>query len=464
MKTMQEQPVTKQENKMGIMPVQKLVISMSTPIMFSMLIQALYNIVDSIFVSMQSELALTAVSLAFPIQNLMISVAVGTSVGMNSLLSRKLGAKEQDKVEKCANNGLSLAFLSWVAFAILGLLFSKRFFKLFTQDTGLLSMGSDYILICMVFSLGAFIDIMCERIMQATGDTIHPMIIQLIGAVSNIILDPIMIFGLLGFPKLGVTGAAIATVLGQHISMAFAILYVRRNKEVKIQKHYFRLDKSTVKGIYAVGVPSIVMQSIGTIMTTGFNKILIFYGTSAVAVFGVYFKLQSFVFMPVFGLNSGMIPVMGYNYGAKKPQRIIETQKTGLKIALSVMAFGFIVFNVFPHTLLSWFNASPEMYRIGEIALRKVSLCFIFAGFSIVLMSLFQAIGDGYLSMIISVTRQLVVLLPSAWILAKLGGLELVWYAFIIAELASLMLTIIFYRMEYRKKIQPLYDEKQPVR
>lgn len=449
---------SKPENKMGVMPVPRLVISMSTPIMLSMLVQALYNIVDSIFVSMQSEMALTAVSLAFPVQNLLISVAVGTSVGMNSLLSRKLGSKERDLAERCASNGITLAFLSWVAFAVAGLLFSRPFFSLFTDDPQLVSMGVVYTKICMVFSLGCFIDIMCERIMQATGDTIHPMIVQISGAVTNIILDPIMIFGLLGFPAMGITGAAIATVIGQHVSCLLALYYVRKNHEVEIRLKDLPLERNTVKGIYAVGVPAIVMQSIGTLMTTGFNKILISYGTSAVAVFGVYFKLQSFVFMPVFGLNSGMIPIMGYNYGAKRPQRILDTQKTGLKIVLAVMAAGFLVFSLFPHTLLSWFNASEEMYRIGEIALRKVSMCFLFAGFSIVLMSLFQAVGDGYLSMIISVTRQLVVLLPAAAILSRIGGLDAVWYAFIIAELVSFVLTILFYRMEYRRKIKPLYQ------
>jgi len=453
---MPQQSISKKENKMGTMPVPRLVISMSTPIMFSMLVQALYNIVDSIFVSMQSEMALTAVSLAFPIQNLLISVAVGTSVGMNSLLSRKLGSKEQVLAEKCANNGLTLAFISWGVFAVLGLLFSRKFYTLFTDDSQLLSMCASYTMICLVISLGMFIDIMCERIMQATGDTIHPMIVQITGAVTNIILDPIMIFGLFGFPKLGVTGAAVATVIGQHVSCLLALHFVRKNPEVQIRRKYLPLEKETVKGIYAVGVPSIIMQSIGTLMTTGFNKIIIAYGTSAVAVFGVYFKLQSFVFMPIFGLNSGMIPVMGYNYGARKPRRIIQTQKTGMKISLTIMAIGFIIFFLFPHTLLSWFNASEEMYRIGEIALRRISFCFVFAGFSITLMSLFQAIGDGYLSMIISVTRQLVVLLPAAYLLSRFWGLDAVWYAFIIAEISSFILTIIFYRMEYLRKIKPL--------
>ncbi|MFA6845895.1 MAG: MATE family efflux transporter [Sphaerochaetaceae bacterium] len=445
------------ENKMGIMPVPRLVISMSFPIMLSMLIQALYNIVDSIFVSMSSELALTAVSLAFPMQNLMISVAVGTSIGVNSLLSRKLGERDYERAEKCANNGIVLAFLSWIAFAFIGLLFSKTFFSIFSDDQNLVQLGTKYIAICLIFSFGIFIDITCERIMQATGDTIHPMIVQIAGAVTNIILDPIMIFGLFGFPTLGITGAAIATVIGQHVSMLLAIFFVRRNKEVKISVKYFKLEGKIVKDIYAVGLPSIIMQSIGTIMTTLFNKLLISYGNSAVSVFGVYFKLQSFVFMPVFGLNSGMIPVMGFNYGAKNPKRITQTIKTGIIIAMSIMIVGFLVFTLFPETLLSWFNASEQMMDIGKVALPRISLCFISAGLSIVLMSLFQAIGDGYLSMIISVTRQLVVLIPVAYLLSKLGGLDAIWYSFIIAELVSLCLTIFFFKSEYKKKIKPLY-------
>ena len=439
------------------MPVPRLVISMSFPIMLSMLIQALYNIVDSIFVSMSSELALTAVSLAFPMQNLMISVAVGTSIGVNSLLSRKLGERDYERAEKCANNGIVLAFLSWIAFAFIGLLFSKTFFSIFSDDQNLVQLGTKYIAICLIFSFGIFIDITCERIMQATGDTIHPMIVQIAGAVTNIILDPIMIFGLFGFPTLGITGAAIATVIGQHVSMLLAIFFVRRNKEVKISVKYFKLEGKIVKDIYAVGLPSIIMQSIGTIMTTLFNKLLISYGNSAVSVFGVYFKLQSFVFMPVFGLNSGMIPVMGFNYGAKNPKRIIQTIKTGVIIAMSIMIVGFLVFTLFPETLLSWFNASEQMMDIGKVALPRISLCFISAGLSIVLMSLFQAIGDGYLSMIISVTRQLVVLVPVAYLLSKLGGLDAIWYSFIIAELVSLCLTIFFFKSEYKKKIKPLY-------
>ena len=446
-----------QENKMGVKPIPSLVLSMSFPIMISMLIQALYNIVDSIFVAQYSETALTAVSLAFPLQNLLIAVSLGTSIGVNSLLSRKLGARDIEAAEKAANNGLVLAFLSWIVFAIMGLFFSKTFFEIFTDDPQLIAMGSQYISVCLFFSLAIFIDITCERILQATGDTIHPMIIQSSGAIANIILDPILIFGWFGLPSLGVLGAAIATVLGQHLSAFLAIYYVRRNKEIKIQKKYFKLDKKTVKDIYAVGIPSIIMQAIGTVMTTSLNKILITYGTAAVSVFGVYFRLQSFVFMPVFGLNSGMVPIIGYNYGAKRPKRMMTTIRVGLVVSLIVMTLGFLVFMLIPDTLLSWFNASQEMLDIGMVALPRISLCFISAGICIVLGALFQATGDGYISMIISITRQMIFILPAAYLLGKYFGLDAIWYSFIIAEGSSLILSLFYFRKEYIKRVKPLY-------
>ncbi|AEV28987.1 putative efflux protein, MATE family [Sphaerochaeta pleomorpha str. Grapes] len=453
----------KQENKMGILPVPRLVLSMSIPIMISMLIQALYNIVDSMFVARVSEEALTAVSLAFPIQNLVIAVAIGTSIGINSLLSRSLGAKNIETAEKAANNGIVLGLLSWIVFAILGLTLSKNFFALFTDNPTLLKMGTQYISVCLVFSLGIFIDITCERILQATGDTIHPMIIQSIGAISNIILDPIMIFGLFGFPALGIFGAAIATVISQHISALLAIYYVRRNTEVQIQARFFKLEKKIVLAIYAVGIPTIIMQAIGTLMVTSLNKIIIGYGISAVAVFGIYFKVQSFIFMPVFGLNSGMIPVIGFNYGAKQPKRIMEALKVGISISVSIMAIGMFIFLAFPHVLLSWFNASPEMLAIGIVALPRISLCFLSAGICIVLGALFQATGDGYISMIISITRQMVFLLPSAYFLGKFFGLDAIWFSFIIAESSSFFLSLFFFKQEYTKKLKPLYVKKDPV-
>ncbi len=448
-----------QENKMGIKPIPALVLSMSFPIMLSMLVQALYNIVDSLFVARYSADALTAVSLAFPLQNLLIAVSLGTSIGVNSLLARKLGARDFEAAKKAGGNGITLALISWTFFAVLGLVFSKTFIGYFSEDPALIEMGSTYISICLFFSLGVFIDITCERILQGTGDTIHPMIIQSTGAVVNIILDPIMIFGLFGFPRLGVAGAAIATVFAQHVSAVLALHYVRKNKEIRLTKESFRLEKQTVKDIYAVGVPSIIMQAIGTILTTSLNKMLIGFGTAAVAVFGIYFRLQSFVFMPVFGLNSGMVPVIAYNYGAKRPKRITSAVKVGLGVSLTIMSIGFLVFTFIPEVLLGWFNPTQDMLAIGIVAMQRISLCFISAGLCIVLGALFQATGDGYLSMIVSITRQLVFLLPSAYLLGRFIGLDALWYSFIIAETSSLALTIIFFKHLYTKKIKPLYAD-----
>lgn len=448
------QPV--QENKMGVKPIPTLVLSMSFPIMLSMLVQALYNIVDSMFVSHYSQQALTAVTLAFPMQNLLIAVSVGTSVGVNSLLSRKLGAKDISAARKAAGNGLTLSVISWGFFALLGLFFSKTFVEFFSNDPELIAMGNQYISICLIFSLGLFIDITCERILQGTGDTFHPMIIQSTGAIVNIILDPILIFGLFGMPRMGVMGAAIATVFAQHVSAALAIYYVRRNKEIVLKKASFRLEKQTVKDIYAVGIPTIIMQAIGTILITSLNKILIGFSTSAVAVFGIYFRLQSFIFMPVFGLNTGMIPVIGYNYGARKPKRITATIKVGLIVAVTIMGIGTALFILFPHILLSWFNATPEMVEIGIVAMQRISLGFTLAGVSIVLIALFQGMGYGYLSMINSVTRQLIFLLPAAYLLGRFVGLDALWYSFFIAEIASFSLTLYFFWKIYKTKIKTM--------
>ena len=448
------QPV--QENKMGVKPIPTLVLSMSFPIMLSMLVQALYNIVDSMFVSHYSQQALTAVTLAFPMQNLLIAVSVGTSVGVNSLLARKLGAKDLSAARKAAGNGLTLSVISWGFFALIGLFLSKTFVEFFSNDPELIAMGNQYISICLIFSLGLFIDITCERILQGTGDTFHPMIIQSTGAIVNIILDPILIFGLFGMPRMGVMGAAIATVFAQHVSAAIAIYYVRRNKEIVLKKASFRLEKQTVKDIYAVGIPTIIMQAIGTILITSLNKILIGFSTSAVAVFGIYFRLQSFIFMPVFGLNTGMIPVIGYNYGARKPKRITATIKVGLIVAVTIMGIGTALFILFPHILLSWFNATPEMVEIGIVAMQRISLGFTLAGVSIVLIALFQGMGYGYLSMINSVTRQLVFLLPAAYLLGRFVGLDALWYSFFIAEIASFSLTLYFFWKIYKTKIKTM--------
>ena len=444
------------ENKMGVLPVPRLVITMSLPIMLSMLVLALYNIVDSIFVSQYSETALTAVSLAFPLQNLMSSVSIGTAVGVGSLIARKLGAKDRRSAEKAASEGITLAFIGWTVFALAGIFLVRPFFRMFSSDPELVDMCVSYGRICLIGSLGIFIDMMLERSMSSTGDTIHPMIVQLGGAITNIILDPIMIFGLVGCPKMGIAGAALATVIGQYVSCFLSILFIRRNPYLSVKLTGHKLDRETVGEIYAVGLPSIIMQSIGTVMNTALNGILIGFGTEPVAVFGVYFKLQSFVFMPVFGLNNGLIPIVGYNYGAKKPDRINQAIRFSVTIAVIIMALGTLVFCFAPDALLSMFNASGTMREIGEHALPILSLCFVSAGISITLMSLFQAVGDGVLSMIVSITRQLVVLIPAAWLLSKIG-LHAVWYSFVIAEGVSLILVITLFVGEYRKRISPLF-------
>lgn len=445
-----------QENKMGIQPVPRLVLTMSFPIMLSMLVQALYNVVDSLYVSHYSQTALTALTLAFPLQNLLIAFSVGTSIGVNSLISRKLGAQDSKAANKAAGNGLTIAVLNWVFFAILGLLFTRRFIGFFTTDPELLKMGWQYSMITMVFSLGIFIDITCERILQSTGDTVRPMIIQMTGAIVNIALDPILIFGLFGFPRMGVVGAAIATVFAQHVSAVMAIYYVRKNKEITIERKHFRLERRTVRDIYAVALPSIIMQSVATVLNTSLNKIIIGFGTAAVAVFGIYFRLQSFIFMPIFGLNNGLIPIVGYNYGARKPKRITQAIRVAITISVLIMGTGFFLFTVFPHVFLNLFNATDEMVAIGVVAMRRISLCFISAGICIVLGAVFQAVGEGYITMITSITRQLLFLLPAAYLLGRFFGLDALWFSFIIAEFATLVLTIYFYIRLYRKKIRVL--------
>ncbi len=444
------------ENRMGTLPIPRLVVSMSLPIMISMLVLALYNIVDSIFVSLYSETALAAVSLAFPLQNLLTAVSIGTAVGVGSLIARKLGAKDREGAEKAAGEGVTIAIIGWLVFVCIGIFLTRPFFLLFSDDAALVKQGTTYGRWCLIASGAIFIDVTLERVMQATGDTVHPMVVQLAGAVTNIILDPIMIFGLVGCPPLGIAGAAIATIIGQHVSALLSILFVRNNQFVTIRKKNWKLDRRTVKEIYAVGLPSVIMQSIGTVMTSGMNKILVTFGMASVSVFGVYFKLQSFVFMPVFGLNNGLIPIVGYNYGAKKKERMNQAIRTAILIAVCIMALGTLLFCLAPGLLLSMFNAGKEMREIGMRALPILSLCFMAAGISICLMSLFQAVGDGFYSMIVSLTRQLIVLLPCAWLLARFKGLSAVWFAFVIAECASLALVLALFAWEYKRKVKPL--------
>lgn len=452
------------ENKMGVMPVPKLLISMALPMMISMLVQALYNVVDSMFVARLSEDALTAVSLAFPVQNLMIAVAAGTGVGVNALLSKSLGEKNTKAANQTADNSIFLAFLSYIAFALIGLFLTRPFFMSQTGNSAIVEGGVSYLSICCVFSFGIFGQITFEKLLQSTGRTFYSMLTQMIGAVLNIILDPILIFGLFGFPKMGVAGAALATVIGQVVG-ALAALYfnLAKNKEIQLSFKGFRPNGSIIRRIYAVGVPSILMASIGSVMTFGMNKILIGFTSTATAVFGVYFKLQSFVFMPVFGLNNGMVPIISYNYGARRPDRITQTVKLAMGYATCMMLAGFALFQLIPDKLLAIFNASDTMLSIGVPALRMISVSFLFAGISICASSLFQAMGHGVLSLIVSLVRQLLVLLPSAWVFSKIGGLSAVWWAFPLAEVFSLLFSVAFLFRVYRKEIQPLFRAKEAV-
>ena len=448
----QAKPVT--ENRMGTMPINKLLISMSLPMMISMLVQAMYNIVDSVFVARISEEALTAVSLAFPLQNLMIAVSGGTCVGVNALLSRSLGAKNQKDADLAAVNGIFLAFCSYLAFALFGIFLARFYFAAQTDNQEIIELGTSYLRICSILSAGIFMEMMMERILQSTGRTIYNMITQGLGAIINIILDPIMIFGLFGFPKLGIAGAALATVTGQIIAACLAFYFnMAKNPDIRIRMKGFRPHPATVKLIYIVGIPSIIMQSISSVMTFGMNKILILFSETAVSVFGVYFKLQSFIFMPVFGLNNGMVPIVAFNYGAGNRKRIMATIKLSVIIAVSIMAAGFLTFQIFPAQLLQMFNASDHMLEIGVTALRVISLSFILAGYSIIIGSVFQALGNGVYSLIVSIARQLVCILPIAYTLARLFGLHAVWYAFPLSELMSVAVTTILFFRIYKKKI-----------
>ena len=446
-----------EENKMGIMPVNRLILSMSLPIMISMLVQALYNIVDSIFVAKISENALTAVSMAFPIQNLMIAVGVGTAVGVNALLARALGAKDYDRVNRIAENAVFLVAVSYALFLVIGLFLVEPFYRSQTDIEEIIRHGKEYLTVCCCLSFGVFTQVMFERLLQATGKTIYTMVTQGIGAIVNIILDPIMIFGLFGCPKMGVTGAAAATVIGQIVAGILSVwLNHTKNHEVKIRMKEAKPDLQVIRQIYGIGVPSIIMQAIGSVMTYGMNRILISFTATATAVFGVYFKLQSFVFMPVFGLNNGIIPIVAYNYGAKNRKRVLSTIRHSIAYAMSIMTLGFLVLQVFPGPLLQMFNASDTMMGIGIPALRTISLSFIPAGFGIACGSVFQAMGRSIYSMFVSMARQLVVLLPAAYILAGFGEVNFVWWAFPIAELMSLVMTVYFMIRIYQTVIRDL--------
>lgn len=445
------------ENKMGFMPIPKLLFQMSLPMIISMLIQALYNVVDSIFVAQINENALTAVSLVFPVQNLMIAIAVGTSVGVNALLSRNLGERDFESANSAARNGLFLSFISYIFVAVVGALSAHTFMRVQTNDAQIVEYGTTYMTIVTVCCFGCFMQIMFERLLQSTGRTFQTMISQATGAIINIIMDPILIFGLFGFPKLGVAGAGLATIFGQIVGMFLSMfMNIKMNKEINISFKGFRPSSTTIKKIYAVGVPTIVMQSIGSVMTFGFNKILLMFTPTATAVFGVYFKLNSFIFMPVFGLNNGMVPIVAYNYGARRKDRIAQTIKLSVITAVCMMLIGLALFMLIPAQLLSLFNASADMLAIGVPALRIICISFLFAGYCIIIGSVFQALGNGVYSLIISLARQLFAILPAAFILAKVFGLNAVWWSFPIAEIVSLVITTIFLKKIYREKLSVL--------
>ena len=466
---MSDASTERQENKMGVMPVNRLLLSMSIPMMLSMLVQALYNIVDSMFVARIpgiGEQALTAVSLAFPAQNIMIAVAMGTSVGVNALLSKSLGERNFDRVNKSATNALFLAFCSYVAFLLIGALFSRVFFESQTADMAaadpanrkiIVEEGTTYLRICLMMSFGLFFQVMSEKLLQSTGKTFYTMITQGLGAILNIIFDPIFIFGYFGLPAMGTAGAALATVMGQIVAAIIAIILNKtKNKEISLSFRKFRPDGQIIKRIYLVGVPSTVLGAIGSVMTFGLNKILMVFSATATAVYGVYFKLQSFIFMPVFGLNNGMVPIIAYNFGARNSERIAKTIRLSVIYACAIMLAGCAVFHAVPDKLLLIFNASEDMLSLGVPALETISFNFIFAGFCVVTGSVLQAFSRGFLSLAVSVARQLVVILPAAYLLSLTGNVANVWWAFPIAELVSFVMCICFMRYVYKKDIKPL--------
>ena len=450
------------QNKMGILPVKKLIISMSLPMMVSMLVQALYNIVDSIFVSRISEDALAAVTYAFPVQNLMLAVGAGTGVGINALLSRSLGQRNYKKSDAAANTGLLLAFCSALIFVLVAFFGVKGFMTTQTKDPEILRDGMNYLRVVCGWSFGIFFQITFERLLQATGRTVLSMISQMTGAIVNTVLDPILIFGLLGAPKLGVTGAALATVIGQTVAACVCLtLNLKKNTDIHYSlKGIFKPKLDVVKAIYGVGFPSILMMSIGSLMNYLLNQILNTFSSTAVAVFGVYFKLQSFFFMPVFGLNNGLIPVLSYNYGARKKERIDEALSFALRIAFYIMLLGSIVFELIPGPLLTIFQASGHMKEIGIPALRIIGVHFPIAALCIVLGSVFQAFAKSTYSLFVSLGRQLVVLIPAAYLLSLSGNLKLVWLAFPIAEVTSVCLSYYYYKKVRKEVIEPLAKSK----
>ena len=447
-----------QENKMGIMSPGKLLANMALPIIASMLVQALYNIVDSIYISRISESAVTALSLAFPVQNMQIGFATGIAVGVNSLLSKSLGEKKQDKVNRCAGTGIFLVAVVVAVFMLFGIFGSHPYYVMQSKVAETVAGGTAYTTICCVFTLGIFVEILFERLLQASGRTIFTMITQGTGAIINIILDPIFIFGYFGVPAMGIAGAAVATVIGQWIAAFLAVFFnLKYNADIQFSRKWIRADGQMIPQIMTVGIPSIIMMAIGSIMNFSMNQILQGFTETATGVFGIYYKLQSFFFMPIFGLNNASISIIAYNYGYGKPKRITKTVRIACTVAFCLMMAGFITFQLFPTLLLGIFKPSPEFLEMGCSALRIISVHFPIAAFCIVLGSVFQALGNGIYSTITSICRQMVVLLPAAYLLSLTGNVNYVWWAFPIAELMSLTITIIFFVRIYGQKIRPLY-------
>ena len=449
-----------QENKMGTMPVGKLLFNMALPMILSMVVQALYNVVDSIYISQISESAVTALSLAFPVQNMQIGFAVGIGVGVNSLLSKSLGEQNQEAANRAAGNGMFLMFVAVVIFMLFGIFGARPFFEMQSDVTETVENGITYSSICCIFSLGIFMEILGERLLQSTGRTIHSMITQSTGAIINIILDPILIHGWFGLPAMGVAGAAVATVIGQWIAALLALYFnEKHNPEVQFGRRYFIPHGKTIRSILTVGIPSIVMNGIGSVMNFSMNQILQGFAETATSVFGIYFKLQSFFFMPLFGINNATISIIAFNYGARKPERITKTLKLACGTALALMITGLLVFQFFPDLLLSMFNPSEEFLIIGRSALRIISLSFPMAAIGIALSASFQALGAGIYSTITSLCRQMFVLLPVAYLLSLTGEVNNVWYAYPIAEIVSGAVTAFFFLRIYRQKIKPLFAE-----
>ena len=454
---MSKTPLT--ENKMGIMPVGKLLMNMATPMIISMLVQALYNVVDSIYVSQISESAVTALSLAFPIQNLQIGFAVGIGVGVNSLLSKSLGEHNQEAANRTAGNGIILMLIVTVAFVLFGIFGVRPYYEMQSTVAETVEGGIVYTSICCILTFGVFLSILCERLLQATGRTVHTMITQSTGAIVNIVLDPILIHGWLGLPAMGIAGAAWATVIGQWVSGLLALYFnLKFNPDVQFGKRYLKLDPHTVKPILTVGVPSIVMNSIGSVMNFGMNQILQGFTETATSVFGIYFKLQSFFFMPLFGINNATISIIAFNFGARKPERIVKTLKISITAAVCLMTAGLLAFQFLPDMLLGLFNPSPEFLTIGRAALRTISWSFPVAAVCISLSACFQALGNGMYSTITSICRQLVVLLPAAYLLSLSGNVNNVWLSYPIAEVASGAATAFFFLRIFRQKIKPLFE------